>query len=251
MAASSIEITERDGVAIVRLRRPPANALDITLLDAIEASLGALERRADLRAMVLTGFGPVFSAGLDLKLVPTYDRAQQNLLLDVLNRALFRLYAMPVPTVAAINGHAIAGGLVLALACDKRVAVGSDALLGLTEVQVGVPFPVAAMAIVKAELAPAVARELVLGGRNRTSTEAAILGIVDELQPASTLLARSEALARELAGSPRQSYGVIKRQLRRDALTEIERALAGKDPLRDNWLFEETGAAAAQVLRRG
>ncbi len=238
-----------EGIAIVAMQRPPANAIDIDLLEQLGQSLSELAQRADVAAMVLTGAGKAFSAGLDLKLVPTYSRAQQNELLRVLNQALYRLYALPISTVAAINGHAIAGGLVLALACDMRVAVDSGALFGLTEVRAGVPFPVAAMAIVKAELSAATARELVLGGKNHDPARAFKLGIVDELQPVGQVLARSKILARELAEAPRQSYSRIKRQLRREALAEIERAQGANDPLHGNWIGEETAAAAARVLR--
>jgi enoyl-CoA hydratase len=237
------------GIAVVTMQRPPANAIDIALLEQLARTLNDLAPRTDVAAMVLTGAGKVFSAGLDLKLVPTYDRAQQNELLRVLNQALYQLYALPIPTVAAINGHAIAGGLVLALACDVRVAVDDGALFGLTEVRAGVPFPVAAMAVVTAELTPATARELVLGGKNHDPARARALGIVDELQPAGQVLARSKVLACELAAAPRQSYGRIKRQLRQEALAEIERAQGASDPLHGNWIGAETAAAAARVLR--
>ncbi len=220
---SWIAVEAEEDVAVVSMQRPPANAIDIALLTQLVATLREIEQSSDVAAMVLTGVGKTFSAGLDLKLVPTYDRAQQNELLRVLNRAVCQLYALPIPTVAAVNGHAIAGGLVLALACDMRVAVDNGALFGLTEVHAGVPFPVAAMAVVKAELSPAAARHLVLAGQNHDPIRAHALKIVDELQSAEKVLTRSKALARELAAAPRQSYDRIKRQLRHDALAEIER----------------------------
>jgi enoyl-CoA hydratase len=248
---SWIATNVEDGIAVVTMQRPPANAIDIALLEQLARTVNDLAPRTDVTAMVLTGAGKAFSAGLDLKLVPTYDRAQQNELLRILNQALYQLYALPIPTVAAVNGHAIAGGLVLALACDTRVAVDDGALFGLTEVRAGVPFPVAAMAVVRAELSPATARALVLGGKNHDPARAHALGIVDELQPAGQVLARSKVLARELAAAPRQSYGRIKRQLRQAALAEIERAQGTSDPLHGNWIGEETAAAAARVLRGG
>jgi len=100
-------------------------------------------------------------------------------------------------------------------------------------------------------LSPTAARELVLGGRNCDSARAMMLGIADELQPAGAVRARSIAVARELAGAPRGSYGKIKRQLRAAALAEIERALASGDPLVGDWISAETQAAAARVLHGG
>jgi enoyl-CoA hydratase len=251
LAGTWISTSETYGVATLSMQRPPANALDIPFLEQLDDVLARLEQRSDISAMVLTGSGTVFSAGLDLKRIPDFDRAQQNRLIVVLNQALCRLYAMPMPVVAAMNGHAIAGGLVLALACDRRVAADRDALFGLTEVRVGVPYPQAAITIVQAELSPAVVRELVLVGKNHAPAEALARGIVDELQPAESVLARSQSLAQELGSAPRQGYRAIKHQLRRAALAEIRRAIADRDPLHDNWLSSETKAAAERMLQRG
>jgi enoyl-CoA hydratase len=246
-----IDVSVEEGIVLVSMRRPPANAIDIPFLNELAGTLSAIERRSDISAVVLTGAGRVFSAGLDLKQVPNYDRAQQNELLRLLNEVFHQLYALRFPTVAAINGHAIAGGLILALACDLRVAVDTNALFGLTEVRVGVPFPVAAMAIVRGELAPAAARELVLAGKNHGPARALALGIVDELLPADRVLARSIALARHLAAAPSHSYRTIKHQLRRAALAAMSHATAEGDPLHDDWIGDETKAAAARMLRGG
>jgi enoyl-CoA hydratase len=246
-----IDVSVEEGIVLVSMRRPPANAIDIPFLNELAGTLSAIERRSDISAVVLTGAGRVFSAGLDLKQVPNYDRAQQNELLRLLNEVFHQLYALRFPTVAAINGHAIAGGVILALACDLRVAVDTNALFGLTEVRVGVPFPVAAMAIVRGELAPAAARELVLAGKNHGPARALALGIVDELLPADRVLARSFALARHLAAAPSHSYRAIKHQLRNVALAAMSHALAEGDSLHDNWIGDETKAAAARTLRSG
>jgi enoyl-CoA hydratase len=248
VSSNQVTIEDRDGVAILTMNRPPANAINLTFLEELEGALRTIGQRS-ARAMILTGHGAIFSAGLDLKEIPRYDRAQQNLVLARLNGVIHRLYAMPIPTVAAINGHAIAGGLVLMLACDWRVAVDREALFGLTEIRAGVPYPAAADAVVQAELVPAAARELVLAGKNHGPERALALGIVDELQPAAAVLERSEAKARELAMAPAEGYGRIKHQPRVRALAEMAQAIAAGDPLRENWLFAETQAAAARVLR--
>jgi enoyl-CoA hydratase len=243
MSGKHVAIDDRDGIATVTMNRPPANAIDLSFLEELDRALLAIGECSP-RAMILTGHGAIFSAGLDLKEVPRYDRAQQNLMLARLNEMICRLYAMPIPTVAAVNGHAIAGGLVLMLACDWRVAVESGALFGLTEIHAGVPYPASANAVVQAELN-------VLAGKNHGPERALSLGIVDELKPAAAVLERSHAKARELATAPSEGYGRIKRQLRGQALAQMAEAIAAGDPLRDNWLFAETQAAAARVLREG
>jgi enoyl-CoA hydratase/carnithine racemase len=250
MAADRIGIDQKDGVATVALKRVPANALNIEFAEEILEVLDHLEGRDDVRAVVLTGTASVFCAGLDLKEAPRYDQTRQNRMLALLNRLFYRLYGLSVPTVAAINGHAIAGGLVLALACDWRVGVADGALFGLTEVSVGVAYPVAAMTIVRSELGCTAARQLVLGGTNRDSTHALSSGMVDELQTAEHVVARSETIARQLSAWPAEGYLRIKRQLRRDALREIANAIAGDEPLHDKWILSGTAQIAEQFLRR-
>jgi enoyl-CoA hydratase len=115
-------------------------------------------------------------------------------MVDALNRAFHAVYSCPVPVVGAINGHAIAGGLVLALCCDWRIAVKTQFLAGLSEVRVGVPYPVGAMEVVREELAPHVARQLILFGQNITAAAAVEAGVFDESVEPEALLER--ALAR-------------------------------------------------------
>ena len=244
-----IQMDSRDGVAMLRFARPPANAIDLEAACALEEAFGRLEAAADVRAVVLTGQGAFFSAGLDLKVVPTYDAARQQAMITAINRLLGRLYGLALPVVAAVNGHAVAGGLVVALACDYRIGTRTASRLGLTETRVAVPYPVAAMTVVESELTPAVARRLVLLARHETPEEALADGILDELTPADTLLARAEEMARELATLPRAAYARIKRHLRARALERIAHVLAtGADPLLAAWISPETVPAAARVL---
>ena len=247
-----VQVESRDGIAVLRFDRPPANAIELGLVRALEEALGPLEADAGTRALVVTGQGGFFSAGLDLKVVPAYGPVDQRALVMTINRALGRLYGLGCPTVAAVNGHALAGGLVMALGCDFRIGARGAYRLGLTESRVGIPYPLVAMTVVRAELAPAVARRVVLLGRHQTPEDALAAGILDELAPPDRVLPRALEVARELAALPRASYARIKRQLRADALDRIERALAtGADPLLDGWLTSETAPAAAEVLARG
>ena len=240
----------RDGpVAIIAIDRPPANALEANVLGAVTRALDEIDA-SDAGAVVLTGTGSCFSAGLDLKEVPRYTQAQQRDLILALNRFLGRLYAYPGPVVAAVNGHAIAGGLVAALACDRRVGTNAPCRLGLTEARAGVPFPVAPMAVVQAELTPAVARELVLVARNVDPARALAMGVLDELQEPQHVMPRALDVARDLAGIDRAVYARTKRDLRAAAIARIDEANAeGNDPALDAWLGAGSAAAAAAVLR--
>src|SRR5206468_10809848 len=116
-----IRVESTDGIALVRFERPPANAIELEFAVALEETLARLEADAETRAVVLTGHGEFFSAGLDLKVVPTYGPGQQRTMVMAIHRLVGRLYGLGLPTVAAVNGHALAGGLDVVLACDHPI----------------------------------------------------------------------------------------------------------------------------------
>jgi enoyl-CoA hydratase len=241
-----VSVEASDNVAIVRVDRPPANALNPELV----AELVAVTAELAADAVVLTGRDGFFSAGLDLNLVPTLDEAAQLDMIMGVNRLVAAWYGVPRPVVAAVNGHAIAGGLVLALCADYRVA-SQQGKLGLTETRVGVPYPANALAVVTAELAPAVARRLVLRANLIDPPEALALDVVDEVAPPDAVLARALELAAELAELPTDGYATVKQQLRGDTHAAMRRVVdAGTDPLAQGWLSAETGSASAAALSR-
>jgi enoyl-CoA hydratase len=238
-------VEDRDGVALVRIDRPPANALDLELLDQGHAVLDDLTAD-EPRAVVIVGRDGFFSAGVDLKVAPTLDADGQRAMVAGINRLFAGWYGFPRPVVCAVNGHAIAGGLILALCGDHRVGA-TEGRLGLTELRAGIPYPAVAMAVVRAELSPAVARQLVLGARLIDPVQAHAWRVVDELAAADEVLPRALAVAAELGALPVRAYATIKRQLRGDVL---ESALARPEGLSADWLDEESAGAAGSILRR-
>jgi enoyl-CoA hydratase len=238
-----VRIEERGEVAVVRIDRPPANALDPELLyegyQAVEQLAGAAPG-----AVVLTGRDGFFSAGVDLKLVPTLDEDGQRTMVAGINRLFSAWYGFPRPVVCAVNGHAIAGGLILALCGDYRVGA-TEGKLGLTEARAGVPYPVAAMAVVRAELTPPAARRLVLLADLVDPPAALELGALDEVAPTERVLPRALEVAGELATLPAQAYELVKRQLRGPTIDAIR---SDEDPLLGSWTGLETGEAARSVL---
>src|SRR5215210_7378824 len=164
-------------------------------------------------AVVITGKERFFSGGMDLKLAPAMGREDQRRSVAGINSLFSAWYGLECPVVAAVNGHAVAGGLILALCADVRVCV-PEASLGLTEARVGLPYPAAAMAVVRAELEPAAARQLVLGAALVPSERGLELGVVDEVVDEAELMGRALEIARDLASMPRDAYAQVKRQLR-------------------------------------
>ena len=241
--------TARDGaIAVVTLANPPANAMDADGLLELAGEVERLGREPGVDGLVITGEGRVFSAGLDLKRVVELDVDGQEALIEALNRAFLAVYECPRLVVAAVNGHAIAGGLVLALCCDVRLVADIPLRAALAEVTVGVVYPVGAIEVVRHELDGAARRRLVLRGASVDGPGGVELGVFDRVVRADRLLDEAVVEARDTR--PPLGFARIKAQLRRPAIEATRAALGGHDPLPRPWLGEETFAAAAAVLRR-
>jgi enoyl-CoA hydratase len=238
------------GVRVLTLDRPPANAIEEKLLTDLRDALEAAEENHHVRALVVTGAGTFFSGGFDLT-APPRDAAATRKLNEFYRDAHLRLLESPKPTVAMINGHAIAGGLVLALACDHRLALDGSYRVGLNEVAIGASYPKVALEIVRLRLSHAQASELLLGGALYPCREIVRLGIAEQLLPAETLAATTLTRAARLAAFPRQAYAHTKAALIAEAVArmraetpeEAERATAV-------WSTEESRAARAAQRRK-
>jgi len=244
-----IRVDKREDAHWLFLNKAPVNALDIDFCNEIADCLDELAAISDGGPVILTGEGAAFSAGVDLKTVVHYGRPEQDQMLQALNRLFLTAYRFPRPLIGAINGHAIAGGLILALTCDVRLGVDGPGQFGVAEVRVGIPYPVAAIEIAKAELGVR-ARKLVLFGQPVDARGALEAGILDELCRPDELLERAAALAISASSLPCSGFEKIKRQLRAAVLHKVEAALAGEEPLLGNWLAPETLSASASVLGR-
>jgi enoyl-CoA hydratase len=230
---ASVAIAERDGIAVLSANRPPANAMDIGLLDELVEAIARVAE-APPPALVVAGRPGFFSAGLDLKAVPGYGPAEQRRMVDRINQMALGVYGLPCPVVCAITGHAIAGGFVLAVCGDHRVA-STAGKYGLTEVKVGVPYPQAAIGVVRAELTAAAARVLVLGNRLVDAAECVRLGAFDEAVAPDAVVDRALEVAQELAALPGEVYAQTKAELRGATLADL-RAAAQADPLLTRWV---------------
>lgn len=195
----------------ITLNGPYKNALGTEMLGWLIAKLS----EADGKPLLLAGHGDAFSAGLDLKEITRLDEVAMERFLHLLERAMTALYLYPGPTVAAVNGHAIAGGCVIALACDHRViADGPSIKIGLNEVALGLRFPPRIFSIVTRRM-PAHARSAVLLGGGLTDPEGALrLGLVDEIAGDAVEVGRRRLAS--LAAHPHDAYAAIKRDLRGD-----------------------------------
>jgi len=230
-----IERESRDGVVVLRMANGKVNALDLDMLTALIDELDALAVAGP--PLVLTGRGATFSAGVDLKRIVTEQRKYIEEFLRALSVAFCTLFRYPGPAVAAVNGPAIAGGYVLAAACDHRVAADGATRLGLSELQVGVPFPTAAIEIVRHAVGTPAAGRFALSAELLDAAAALAAGLVDEVVPAPALLARAASHASTRAERGLDAYRLTKRQVQRPALEKIERAAPDDDPvIRSVWM---------------
>lgn len=233
-----VEVT--DGVSVVRLDRPPVNALDLDLVEDAVATLGGLEG-----PVVVTGAGKCFSAGVDLRAVLAGGREYTEKFLDAMPAAFLAVFDYPGPVVAAINGHAIAGGCVVAMAADVRLMSGGS--VGLTEVAVGVPFPAAALEICRYAMGTSVSGAT-LGAQNVDARTALQRGWIDAVVPPEDLLSEAIETARALGAHSPFAYAATKAQLHRPARAAIDAAAEIDPRVREGWLSDETFDRIAAYL---
>jgi enoyl-CoA hydratase len=225
--AAPYRLEWRDGVALVRLTCGKANALNPRSLAAIEQALDEASGR-DARGLVLTGYERFFSAGLDLVMLYGLERAAMDQFIARFDAVMLRVFAFPRPVVAAVGGHAVAGGGILALACDVRVMGAGAGRFGLNEIRLGVPFPASALEIVRYAVPMGSAERVLYEGELHEPHAARALGLVTDVVDGDVVEAAHAACAR-LAAMPAGAFETIKTSFKGPA---VERARATLDPLR-------------------
>ncbi len=247
-----IEIHDHDGgVRELRLARPPANALDAALIARLRAEVEAAAG-AGARALVLSSALPGrFSGGLDVPSLLRLDRVAMATVLDDFFALLRALARSPVPAVAAIDGHAPAGGAVLAIHCDYRVMAEGDFRIGLNEVQVGLPLPESIHAVLERVVGARQAERLGALGLLIPAAEARAIGLVDELVAAGEVAARALAVARDYLALPPTVMARTRAMCRRPLVEAVERLESGTmERFLDDWFSAETRAAMTALVER-
>ena len=240
IAIGVIQTTRLDGVTVLRLDRPPVNALDTQLNEAIAAAFGALSG-----PVVLTGTGRCFCAGVDLRAILDGDETDTRRFLDSLVSCFLAVFDYPGPVVAAVNGHALAGGCVIAMAADVRYM--SAGLIGITEIAVGVPFPVSAIEICR-HVMGATTTTAALGGAAVPTEDAMRLGWIDAVVEPGRLLDVATDRARQLGALSPAAYAFTKEQLHRPARGAITDGAAEDARAFSSWADEDTRARVAAFV---
>jgi enoyl-CoA hydratase len=209
----SIEYTVRDGVAVLTMDDGKVNAMSMAFFDALNAALDRAEEEKP-GPVVITGRTGVFSAGLNLKLLPTLPPDELRKTMLAFGRTMLRVFLFPLPTVAAIPGHAIAGGAMLAFGCDLRVMAEGPFRLHLNETAIGLTLPSWAIAMAHSGIPTRWHTEAILHARPYTAPEARERGIVDVAAPPDRVLADALALAEPLKALDQRAYAGSKERHR-------------------------------------
>lgn len=209
--AVRLETGER--VTVLRLNHGP-NALDDELMSAFDGELARLEAAGAPALIVASDHKTIFCPGLDLRKVDGLPREGMRAFMVRFNSLLRRVVAYPGPTVAALAGHAIAGGCLLALACDRRVMAAWGARLGLSEINLGIPVPAGAVHMLRALFSARAVDQLVLDGDGFSGERALEAGLVERLADPDAVLAEAYHVAEHLASRPPAAYAAAKTFLR-------------------------------------
>jgi enoyl-CoA hydratase len=242
-----IEREREDGIVTLRLAHGKASAMDVELLEAFEAEL---QSAADARAVILTGTGSIFSAGVDLYRVLDGGAAYVDRFVPLLSTFVRALFTLPVPVVAAVNGHAIAGGGVMTLAADYRLMADGTGRIGVPELVVGVPFPAAPLEVVRFAVPRHRLQSIVYTGRTLAPPDALAEGLLDEVMPPDGLMPRAREVAAQLAALPPEVFRATKQALRADAVARMDAAAEYDRRAHALWSAPETHARIREYMER-
>ncbi|HEY7458404.1 MAG TPA: enoyl-CoA hydratase/isomerase family protein [Xanthobacteraceae bacterium] len=242
-------LTRAGSIAVLTMQHGKANALDTEFCKALAAEFEKLGK-SDARAVVLTAQGKIFSAGVDLLRATTSGPNYFRSFLPALDRLYRTIFFFPKPVVAAVNGHAIAGGCILACAADRRLLARGDGRMGVTELLVGLPFPPLAFEIMRYVTAPARFPQVIYTGTTFPSKEALALGLADELVAPERLLEDAMGRAEQLAALRPEAFAITKRQMRRPVLDALKRHRGSEQAATKVWLKRETAASIRDYVAR-
>jgi Delta3-Delta2-enoyl-CoA isomerase len=244
---SRVAVEVRDEISIITLNRPKANAFDAGLIDELKQGLSASGKsRAVVIASALPG---MFSAGWDLPHLIDRDRTEMEEFVRSYCDLVRQLFVFGPPVVAALSGHAIAGGLIFAMAADERVAARGRGKFGLSEVILGVSVPACLMEPFRHVVGSRRMERLAAAGENLSVDEAVAIGLIDVVVPDDGLLEHAFERARFLAGLSGPAYAAIKRRSRASALARFDGARS-HDPFLDFWFSEDARFRIRDMVAR-
>jgi enoyl-CoA hydratase/carnithine racemase len=245
-----IKIDRSDSVAVLRMNRETINAINLDLVRALSDCLEMISKEPSFRALVLTSANDkFFSIGLDIPMLYPLSREDFTVFYKSFNRLCIDLYAFPKPTVAAITGHATAGGGILASCCDYRYIADGRKLLGLNEVKLGVPMPYPADRIVRDLLGGQTARNVMDTGEFFPPEELLRMGWVDRILPQEEVVPQAVEKARELGSLTPDGFSGVKRNRTEPIVEQVLSRLEEKERhFIEVWYSDATRARLEEAM---
>ena len=238
-----LKVHKRKTVAVLMLSRGKVNALNGAVVDQIRQSLKALEGDPEARSIIITGIGKFFSFGFDIPEFLSFTKDQFAEYLANFADLYTYLFLYPKPVVAALNGHAIAGGCMLALACDSRVMAAGKARISLNEIAFGSTVFAGSTEMLRFCVGSANATSVLYSGAMYSAEEAKCFGLVDEVATEHDLMDVAFNMAAALAAKYPPAFASIKSLLRRSTAEEMmRRERQSIEELVNIWYSENTWA---------
>ncbi len=243
-------VERKNDIEILRMQYGSANAMDLNFCVELTKTVRTLTESSS-RAIVLTGQGKIFCAGVDLPQLLEGGVEYVRQFLPALDEVLETLFFCPKPVIAAVNGHAIAGGCLLACCADRRLMAAGKARIGVPELRVGVPFPTVPLEIMRARTGSSFFEEVALGGATYVVPEALNKGLIDGVVEPEQLLAEAIIVAESLAAIRPELYALSKQQARRPVREAIDsRTRLDETEIAALWESAETHAAVQAFVER-
>ena len=236
-----ISVSKEDGIATVALNRGKVNALNEALVEQLDSCFVDLERDQTVKAIIFTAQGKFFSFGFDIPEFLSYSKEAFTRYLTKFTKLYTSLFLFPKPIVAALNGHTIAGGCMLALACDSRIMTSGKAKISLNEISFGSSVFAGSVEMLKFCAGPKNAESVLYSGAMYTAEEAIQLGLIDRVSSPENLMDEARKVARDFAAKDLLAFRALKSLLRKPVAEEMVKR--EKESIRefvDIWYSENT-----------
>jgi enoyl-CoA hydratase/carnithine racemase len=252
MDTKTMHVEYRDHVAILELNQGVTNAIDLQFVEELADTLRRVKHDADVRGLVLGSSNvKFFCIGFDIPQLFELTREDFTFFFQTFSRMCLDLYTLPKPTIAAITGHATAGGCILALCCDYRFIAEGRKLMGLNEIKLGVPVPYVADCVLRYLVGVRNAREITDMGEFYLPDKLLQMGMVDQVLPLEQVLEKSIEKATSLGAMPPEPFAMIKRNRVEPVKAQVQAHLEERERFFvERWYSDEARERLREAMEK-